>query len=579
MEKTKLTLSASQLKTFTQCKRKHWIEKVYGCRFPSGKGAERGSKLHDLVANCLLGNTTYEELVASRDSSDDLRHGIRSLDTAGHIKDLVVFSKHNLFVEEKVVINDYFLGYIDLFYIDENTGELVIIDHKFTANPKYVPSEEDLLEAEQTVAYSFALLNFFKDIDSVTFKYHYYGTAWCWHKEVKLTLSRERAEKSWRKIEKKALQVATSYSKTTMDEVAPNFYACDSYGGCPFREVCRKRGEEAVTQLEALMKQAKLNKSGVSGTPEQATLSEDLTSSIEQSATTPVTLLRGVNSPEVTAATISVVQDAVDPAEGMDITGTIEVEAEPIDVLTEDIDNEGQVIEAEESVAPQATPLTELAFDLLVMDNGINFLSNRTINALNAAGFRCLEDMRGLSYREVMANKGVGSNAIDELKLLFSKKGIDGILVKRKRRSDAKVEQEVIRTPMTQEECDDVMAQNPIVEDEPEESETIEPDIGADTITLTATKKMLITGYNLYVRGLTPVPFEIAYKEHMQAIAQAKEKAHISLIRYNEGWQILAARIMEEGWPEGIETLIVPQNLHQDVYMALSQCADIVIGS
>ena len=151
-------------------------------------GAERGKKLHNLAETYLLAPPSFEgegfqEFIEAQDLWDhDLRHGIRSANENPYLTELRALS-HNpesgveLLVEQEFHMDPVYLGFIDLVVLDRRGGDLKVSihDHKFTADKRYIPSEEEARVDYQTVLYSKVAMSFFS-VNSVTFSYDYYGT-------------------------------------------------------------------------------------------------------------------------------------------------------------------------------------------------------------------------------------------------------------------------------------------------------------------------------------------------------------------------------------------------------------------
>ena len=172
----KLHISASQLKTYRNCPRLHWLQKVG--KVPSQKpklGAERGKKLHNLVEQFLSTkptseNETFEDFLLANDLWEhDLRHGLRSAHMNRELVELRNLahessSQIDILVEQGFTLTFVYLGYIDLIVLDRRNGELnvTIHDHKFMSNKRSVMTEEEARNDYQTLIYAKSLITYFQ---------------------------------------------------------------------------------------------------------------------------------------------------------------------------------------------------------------------------------------------------------------------------------------------------------------------------------------------------------------------------------------------------------------------------------
>ena len=244
-------VSASQLKTYQSCPRKHWLQKV--AQVPSQKlkmGAERGKRLHSLVEQYLTtapaytGETFPAFLETHKLWDHELRHGLRSASKGDHLTELREASFDpetplRLLVEQEFKLSHLFLGFMDVVVLDSRQGSLSvgIRDHKFMSDKRSI-MDEDLAKSDfQTLIYAKALLTFFA-VDSVTWSYDYYGTKYCWHEKVNFTLTRSDLECRWLPVLIETSRVLDNYSIPCGSQTTPSYLSCGKYGGCEYKPIC-----------------------------------------------------------------------------------------------------------------------------------------------------------------------------------------------------------------------------------------------------------------------------------------------------------------------------------------------------
>jgi hypothetical protein len=171
----------------------------------------------------------------------DLRHGIRSATKNDELIE-IRNRKHSdsaveILVEQRFTIAPVFVGVMDLVIFDPESRDLRIIDHKFMSDKRYTLTEESALEEYQLVMYAKAALDFFR-VNSVTFEYHYYGTRYCWHKNLKINLTRSRVEDIWLGVLNDTRSVLDNYTIEQARDTQPNYLSCGQYGGCEFKDIC-----------------------------------------------------------------------------------------------------------------------------------------------------------------------------------------------------------------------------------------------------------------------------------------------------------------------------------------------------
>ena len=248
---SKLHLSASQLKTGDSCKRLHWFQKV-GCLSSSKSkaGAERGKKLHTKMEEYLKTQpinpeeTILEFIERGEGVDKDLKHGLRSASFNPEIIALrnlahTPNSGLHFLIEQEFLLNRVFLGFIDLVVIDLRGDKpcIEIRDHKFTASPRYIPTEEDARLDPQAIVYPKAIMEYF-NLESISFVYDFYGTKYKWYKQVKINLTKDEIEDTWLDVVEKSKVLLDNYLVPNASLVTPNYLSCGRFGGCEFKDLC-----------------------------------------------------------------------------------------------------------------------------------------------------------------------------------------------------------------------------------------------------------------------------------------------------------------------------------------------------
>ena len=97
-----------------------------------------------------------------------------------------------------------------------------------------------------------------------------------------------------------------------------------------------------------------------------------------------------------------------------------------------------------------------------------------------------------------------------------------------------------------------------------------------------ASLKILAVGANASVmRGDYVVRnFTACYQDQIASIEKAAKVPSLSLIEYGKGWAMLGAAIRNEGWPEGVDVVRVPECYRgvKELMIELHALADIVIA-
>lgn len=241
------------MKTFRDCKRKHWLQKVAKIETDRvSAGAERGKKLHGLVEEYLKTKPSFpNETILDfyqplSDIDPDLYKGLKSANLNPNLVSMRELhhnpnEDYSILIEQEFDFNGLIIGFMDVVVLDRRSGELEVSihDHKFTSSKNYIPTEDNAKVDPQTIFYANTLIKYFS-LNSITFNYDYYGTKTIWEKNLNLSLTKEEICLLWNQVSFELEKVINNYSIQNGSNTTPNFMSCSKYGGCEFKSVCFK---------------------------------------------------------------------------------------------------------------------------------------------------------------------------------------------------------------------------------------------------------------------------------------------------------------------------------------------------
>jgi len=260
--------SASQISTWSRCKRKWYFEKVMKLFAPQHPSAELGERCHKALE-------IYIE-TGRKEADDDVMRILALVWDQPWLRRLVLDKRtqvehkiENLFIGGIGLNGRIDLGYrsgafpaglnpiaewsaIDIPEPDETGKTRVIIDHKSTSNFSYVKSQEIALEDPQTVVYGAAA---FCDptIEEVVFVYHYFRTK---GPPIlpRCVIVRHTRETLAPVLEKFAvfLDEMRQMRDLPLAAIPRNTDACWDFGGCHFRGQCFEEQENSLTEEQIM---------------------------------------------------------------------------------------------------------------------------------------------------------------------------------------------------------------------------------------------------------------------------------------------------------------------------------------
>lgn len=236
------SVSASQINTFLDCRRKWYFDKVMGCPQPETEAMGRGTRIHEQMEKWYQFGTepTYPSAIAA------LQLGT------------VPQRDPNIIIEEP---RNYGLGLfasgvpvrgrIDMFLPPEN-GIFKVLDWKSTSNLRYAKSPEELARNPQGIIYLKYGFQQHPDAHYGIFQHVYLKTKngfGAVSVETDL-LDRAHVDRVYAHIESVVAEMKETAAIPTVADVPPELSACDKYGGCPYRGTCPRVARSILSELE-----------------------------------------------------------------------------------------------------------------------------------------------------------------------------------------------------------------------------------------------------------------------------------------------------------------------------------------
>lgn len=249
---TELTISASGIDTFNDCKRKWWYGYVERIRGPKSPAAERGDKIHDLAERILKG----EADPATLEGEDAmwfrfLEPGLQYAPSPEKVAD-GTWGVEDWVKEPAGPLT--FVGKVDFYRRPEtalDSEDCIIGDWKTTSNKQWRWSKTpaQLAAHIQPHVYAYAL---HKDDPPATVRFQHVNLQ---------SVGKPAAMEVWAngvpwqdildtwdevvRISEQMASLATSHDGAL--DITPNTKACKKYGGCPHAEYCPASPANRVT--------------------------------------------------------------------------------------------------------------------------------------------------------------------------------------------------------------------------------------------------------------------------------------------------------------------------------------------
>lgn len=223
-----MRLSASQLASFRDCRRKWAWQKIAGIQTPPNASASLGLEVHKQLETYLEGGSFDFTKEAGEIAASGVEHLPRP-ETLG-------MRCEEGFAFESPAGHEY-MGYKD---VEITCEEPIVIDHKTTSDLKWQKTEEQLRKDPQAVLYAVDAFRKNPHAKTVHLKWIYYQTRGTRKSRVThLRVLPEDLLSPFQAIEEQANEMAAIYAtvKNPLD-LPPSIDHCSAYGGCPFQAHC-----------------------------------------------------------------------------------------------------------------------------------------------------------------------------------------------------------------------------------------------------------------------------------------------------------------------------------------------------
>jgi len=252
-------VSPSSIKTYLDCPRKWYFERVLGQRSPDTDATRRGTKVHANIEAYIAGDLArYRDdagnpYTLGRDENDGLgvpdSHGVlplvRALIESGEMftqfpaaRRIVEHNttKHSLAVAlEGILIN----GRVD-FIEQSPTGATVITDWKTCSSFNYVPTVEQAKRDIQAIIYSRVIsLQFNTTIgeEGLFFRFVYLNWQTTQVRPVVVHWTLDELGAAFEAL-KPTVRAMKATAQSPLETISPNRSACSKYGGCALIAPC-----------------------------------------------------------------------------------------------------------------------------------------------------------------------------------------------------------------------------------------------------------------------------------------------------------------------------------------------------
>ena len=257
-------LSASQIGTYIDCKRKWGWRYLTGYKDPPAASAQVGSRTHELLELYLTHGTppNYKEVLELVNAKGEKKTYEPGRIAEAFLPFLPAPGPH-LDIEAEFW-HAYYYGKVDVAYLSE-TGVPVVMDHKTTSNIKlYAKTEDDLLADPQAMIYADVAMER-TGSNEAYLVWNYGSTSKPYKvKRVALKVLREHSRSVLESLAPTAEEMQTLYKikayeeqtqpietihKTLTDMVLtlpPSMESCGKYGGCPNITRCAFTSEQLM---------------------------------------------------------------------------------------------------------------------------------------------------------------------------------------------------------------------------------------------------------------------------------------------------------------------------------------------
>jgi CRISPR/Cas system-associated exonuclease Cas4 (RecB family) len=244
-------VSASQIKTYLDCPRKWYLQKIVGLPSPSSASTELGKDIHSIIEAYFRDGLD----IPDTEIGAIAKRGLEYLPSRD--EDLAI----ELGIHEALPIKDSpvpIMGFIDLLH--KGQGFVRIIDHKTTSSKKYTKTSKELGYDVQMNIYARSIFDNMPTLEQVEVMHVYYGTkSPAWSSSVSYILTRQENDAHFNEIVKTIDKMKLDAIKEEL-EIEKNLDSCFKFGGCPYRSECllKRKEIDTMTQSQGLDLASKL---------------------------------------------------------------------------------------------------------------------------------------------------------------------------------------------------------------------------------------------------------------------------------------------------------------------------------
>lgn len=253
-----MRLSASQINTYRDCKRKWGWSYILKIKGPPNASAQLGSAVHEQLETYLKGGS----LDFTTEAGNIAASGLENLPKPG---------TPGMKIEEEFHFrgpsgHDY-LGYIDVECSPESKQAKfglpigVVIDHKTTGDLRWQKTADDLRTDVQAQLYATQHFMEHQAAEGVELRWNYLLTKKTRKSAVtSLIVTPEQTWEQFLEIEKTAVEMAAITTTNPLD-LEPTVTHCNAYGGCPYQGNCNLSPFDKLRAAAAQAKEDALNHS------------------------------------------------------------------------------------------------------------------------------------------------------------------------------------------------------------------------------------------------------------------------------------------------------------------------------
>lgn len=264
------------------CLRKWWYEMVGGRKSPSTRASKRGDDLHAEIERYLkTGNRSLSSLALSGmhmvpEPGPDLlvehdlalrpldRHPEEGLDLAKPDQRAVAEARAAELLARAPLTADGIpvLGRMDLIHgrgtnkggtsiedAYDPPGTVEVCDWKSTSDPQWIKPAKALPGLIQMAGYGEWVFRVEPAATAVRLSHGYFVERGGPSRKVTLRVLREDVARTWEHAEAVARRIRHAAAEKDPDHVDANLSACDRYGGCYHKEVCKARMHKALADF------------------------------------------------------------------------------------------------------------------------------------------------------------------------------------------------------------------------------------------------------------------------------------------------------------------------------------------